>query len=323
MRRLAPLALLVGLLLLLSQEIRAQESGPTDVSLSLGGVDRVTKRVRSFKDLREEGVILQKLDYSCGAAALATVLSSFFQDQISEDIVIGFIFIHGQTPEEGLKKYFRRKGFSLLDLKRFSEFRGYKAAGYKDMTLQDLVEVLQEERVPLLVSINPFGYHHFVVVRGIQGNRIFLADPALGNITMTLARFESVWVDGIGFVLTKRPLAKAPGVAAPDEELAAITAAGAPSSAKPPPSNAGPPSPLAIRPTEPVPDNEQLRTFFERRASPEVPRLAQNFPDDRGTEIMVRFTVQRFNPAVQLGRPPGNFIDFSPPGGRPIRISPQ
>ncbi len=191
------------------------------------------------------------------------------------------------------------------------------------MTLQDLLEILEEERVPVLVSIKPFGYHHFVVVRGIQGNRIFLADPALGNMTMTLARFEDVWVDGIGFVLTKRPLAKAPGAAAPDEVLATITAAGAPSRSKPSPSNPGPSSPLAIRPTEPVPDNQQLRPFFERGASPEVPRFAQSLPDDRGTEIFTRFTVQRFNPAVQLGRPAGNFIDFTPPNGQPIRSNTQ
>ncbi len=326
MRCLASFALFVGLLLLLGLETWAQESGPTDVSLSLG-VDRVTKRVKSFKDLREEGVVLQKLDYSCGAAALATLFSGFFQEKVTEDIVIGFIFIHGQTPEEGLKKYFRRKGFSLLDLKRFAEFRGYKAAGYKEMTLEDLVGILNEDRVPVLVSINPLGFNHFVVVRGIRGDRIFLADPAVGNTTMSLSRFQDTWVDGIGFVVTSRPLAMAPRTAPSDDELAWITAAGAPgASSRANPSSlvaSEPPSPLGIRPTEPVPDVQRIRSVIERQASPEVPRFVQSYTDDRGVYILSIFTLQNYSPGIQLGRPAGDFIDFSPPRGQVIRSQPQ
>ncbi len=315
------LPLLVGLLLLASQEASAQGVQPADVSLPLAG-GRVTKQVRSFKDLREEGVIFQKLDYSCGAAALSTLLTYFFRDNVPEDVVIGFIFISGQTPEEGLKKYFRRKGFSLLDLKRFVEFRGYKAAGFKDMTMEDLVEVLNEERVPVLLPIKPFGYYHFVVVRGIQGDRVFIADPAVGNITMSVHRFIEEWVDGIGFVVTRQPLARSLGASPSDSELAQITAAGAPSGFKPSSPAPALPSLLTVRPTEPVPDPRRLHPVFERQASPEIPRVAQSFPDDRGTAILSRFLVQRFNASVQLGHPAGNFIDFSPPNGKPIRSTP-
>ncbi len=315
------LAFLIGLFLVVTPAASAQEVKPADLSLLLAG-GRVTKQVRSLKELKGEGVIFQKLDYSCGAAALATLLTYFFRDDVPEDVVIGFIFISGQTPEEGLKKYFRRKGFSLLDLKRFVEFRGYKAAGFKDMTLEDLLEVLNEERVPVILPIKPFGYYHFVVVRGIQGDRVFIADPAVGNITMSVHRFIEEWVDGIGFVVTRQPLAKARGVTPSDEALGHITAAGTPSGPKLSSHAPTPPSLLTIRPSEPVPDAQQLRSFFDRLASPEVPRLAQSFPDDRSAATITRFLAQRFNPAIQLGRPAGNFIDFSPPNGRPIRITP-
>lgn len=309
MKRCLPL--LVGCFLL--------ASGAWGVELPLTPTgDRMTKRVKSWKELRQEGLILQQLDYSCGAAALATLLSFFFQDQVTEEVVIGFIFIHGQTPEEGLKKYFKRKGFSLLDLKRFATFRGYQAAGYKEMTLEDLLEILEKERVPVLVPIRPFGYHHFVVIRGIRGNRVFMADPALGHTTMTIARFLDVWVEGIGFVVTKKPLARSPGAGPPDEELAQITAAGAPSRSKAVP----PPSPplLTIKPHEPVPDYDRLHPTFQRQAPPEVPRFVQTFADERGSGLFSLFSVQNFNPVLQLGRPAGNFVDFTPPRGQSLQI---
>jgi len=292
-----------------------------EVQLSMGG-GRVTKQVKSFKALREEGVIRQQLDYSCGAAAMATLLSFFFQDQVAEPEVIGFIFIHGQTPEEGLKKYFRRQGFSLLDLKRFAKFRGYQAAGYKEMTLEDLLEFLEVDRIPVLVPIKPFGYHHFVIVRGIRGNRVFLADPAVGNTTVTIARFLDIWVDGVGFVVTKRAVGKPSlGKAPSDEELAQITAAGIPSRSTPSP----PPSPpllLTIKPQEPVPDLLRLRPVLERQPPPEVPRLVQTFTDPLGVMLFTTFEAQNLDPVIQLGQPAGNFIDFSPPPGQPIKVRP-
>jgi uncharacterized protein len=310
-------SILIGALLSLPVEAAAM-----DLSLALYRGGRVTKAVRSLKELREEGVVLQHLDYSCGAAAMATLLTYFFRDKVTEEVVIGFIFIHGQTPEEGLKRYFRRKGFSLLDLKRFVEFRGYKSAGYKEMTLQDLLELLDVDRVPVLVPIRPMGYNHFVVVRGIRGDRVFLADPATGNTTVTIARFEDLWVDGIGFIVTKQPLAKFPRTIPPDQELAAITAAGAPSRSDPTAPPASPPPLMTLRATEPVPNAQDVRSLLERQPPAVIPRFQQSISDDRGTNLVTLFSVQAYSPIIQFGQPRGNFIDFSPPPGQSLQIHP-
>lgn len=291
----------------------------SDVSF-VAGRDRVTKRVKSFKEIREEGVVLQKLDYSCGAAAMATLMSSFFQEPVREDEVVGFIFIHGQTPEEGLKKYFKRKGFSLLDLKRYAEFKGYKAAGYKEMTLEDLIEVLRDQQVPPLVPINPFGYNHFVIVSGIQGDRIYLADPAIGKTTMRIERFLDLWVDGVGFVVTRRQTAELRMASASDEELSLLTAAGDPGR----PTVAGAahqPGPLLGTSGYAVPDVPRLFPFYVMR---QAPRGRSNplpiLTDERGKEILGFFRLPRYNPRIQLGRPEGNFIDFTPPAGGSVNI---
>ena len=38
--------------------------------------------------------------------------------------------------------------------------------------------------------------------RGRYGDRVLLADPAFGNLTMRVSRFLELWKGGIGFVVT-------------------------------------------------------------------------------------------------------------------------
>jgi predicted double-glycine peptidase len=50
----------------------------------------------------------------------------------------------------------------------------------------------------VIVYIQPRGYKHFAVLRGIEGDRVYLADPSLGNIRMPLYSFLESWRDGSG-----------------------------------------------------------------------------------------------------------------------------
>lgn len=206
--------------------------------LNLGS--RVNKRVKSLLEIRQDRVILQNLDYSCGAAALATVLRHGFGLDVTERELISLIFVFGQTPKAGIKKYFKRQGFTLLDLKRAARAKGYPSIGYKGMELQDLTDILSVDRLPILVPIRPLGYNHFVVLKGIYGSRVYMADPAFGNKSMKIHQFLDVWIDGIGFIIKPKPtIAKVNngnGLARSDygieivseQELASISAAGLP-----------------------------------------------------------------------------------------------
>ena len=201
---------------------------------------RVNKRVKSLLEIRQDRVILQNLDYSCGAAALATVLRHGFGLDVTERELISLIFVFGQTPKSGIKKYFKRQGFTLLDLKRAARAKGYPSIGYKGMELQDLTDILSVDRLPILVPIRPLGYNHFVVLKGIYGSRVYMADPAFGNKSMKIHQFLDVWIDGIGFIIKPKPtLAKVDdgnGLArndygieiVSDQELGKISAAGLP-----------------------------------------------------------------------------------------------
>ena len=156
--------------------------------------DSVRKPVRSLLEIRQEGVIVQKWETSCAAAALATVLTYSLNDPVSEKLVVQRML---RTTDPIKVKV--RGGFSLLDMKRFVESRGFKGAAFKGLSMNDLL-TLQSPIVP----INFYGNPHFVVVRGLNAaGDVHLADPAFGNHTMSVASFQAMWREGIGFVVTR------------------------------------------------------------------------------------------------------------------------
>ena len=170
--------------------------------------------VRSLLEMRQDHVVVQQWDLSCGAAALATLLNYQHGDPVSErEIAKGLIQREEYLAEPLLVR--ARHGFSLLDLKRYVEDRGYRGIGYGELTLDDLLE-----RAPIMVPIRFHGYNHFVVFRGARGNRVLLADPAFGNQTMLAARFEDAWLDypkfgHVGFVVERADGAAPPNQLAP------------------------------------------------------------------------------------------------------------
>ena len=150
--------------------------------------------MRSLLEMRGAGVVLQQWDTSCGAAALATVLTYGFADPVSEQAAAQAML--RRTDPLRVKV---RGGFSLLDMKRFAESRGYAAEGYRNLSLGELLA-----RAPAIVPIAEYGSPHFVVVRGVRNGEVDIADPAFGNRRMPVERFLEVWQQGIGFAI-RRP----------------------------------------------------------------------------------------------------------------------
>jgi predicted double-glycine peptidase len=150
------------------------------------------KPIRTLKELRDEGVVRQRWDMSCGAAALSTILTYDFNDNTPEAAIVVWI-LHRNNP--ALIR--ARGGFSLLELKRFAQARGYTADGFSGMSLEDLAA----EKSWVITPIHFKTFDHFVVVKGIVGDRVILADPGFGNVTMKTTRFEKLWKNGIVFVI--------------------------------------------------------------------------------------------------------------------------
>ena len=164
--------------------------------------------VRSLLEMREERVVVQEWDLSCGAAALATLLNYQLGDSVSEkEIALGLIDREEYLKDPNFVRF--RQGFSLLDLKRFVDGRGYKGVGLGKLVVDDLLTA-----APVMVPVNFNGYNHFVIFRGMVNtasgkSRVLLADPAYGNRTMPLHKFEAAWLEHpdlghVGFTVAER-----------------------------------------------------------------------------------------------------------------------
>lgn len=149
------------------------------------------KVVRSMSQIRYAGVIRQEWDLSCGAAAIATLMTYQLGHPVTERQVALAILKH--TSPALVRARF---GFSLLDLKIYAATQGFAAAGYGDLTLGDL-----DAMAPAIVPIRWRGFPHFIIYRGRSGDRVLVADPAFGNRTLPDATFKAIWANHVGFVV--------------------------------------------------------------------------------------------------------------------------
>ncbi len=146
--------------------------------------------------MRDEHVVKQAIDYSCGPACMATLMTWYLNHPVEEAEIIQFLV--DNLTEEEWKRIEERQGFSLLDLKRFAKHHGYVVNGYR-LDVEGLLSL----RKPVIIPIRIRGYDHFVVFRGVGGNRVFLADPALGHQRMLVVQFKKMWKGGIGLVIQR------------------------------------------------------------------------------------------------------------------------
>lgn len=141
-----------------------------------------SKKVTSLRDARYAHVVEQKTDYSCGAAALATLLTHAYSRPVDEQAIILGMF------ETGDRALIAQQGFSMLDMKRYLEAQGLRAGGF----VVDM-EKLRTLKVPAIVLLNDGGYKHFVVLRRFSDSGALVADPALGNRTIPAQDFLRQW----------------------------------------------------------------------------------------------------------------------------------
>jgi predicted double-glycine peptidase len=150
-------------------------------------------RITSLKEARFTTTLRQQYDFSCGSAAVATLLTHQYALPVTEREVFASMYQHGDQAK------IRREGFSMLDMKRYLATHGFQADGF-----QQPVERLLEEKLPAIVLLTERGYRHFVVVKGIQRDRVLIADPAMGTRTLSFERFRQLWSNGILFVIRNR-----------------------------------------------------------------------------------------------------------------------
>ena len=148
--------------------------------------------LKAQSDFNNAHLVKQQYDYSCGSAALATLLNYYLGEQLTEKQIIAALIEYGDKQQ--IEKL---RAFSLLDMKRFVEKLGYKGTGYKAE-----IEDLKNLGKPCIVPVEIFGYSHFCVFRGIVKDHVFLADPYLGNVSYPVEDFKKMWQRNVAFVVT-------------------------------------------------------------------------------------------------------------------------
>jgi len=155
-------------------------AGPVNIP-GIGGAAYDFK-ISSKKEARKDTVIMQKHDYSCGSAAVATLLTYHYDTPTPEAKVYEEMF------KTGDQEKIKTEGFSLLDMKRYLDAHGFNGGGFR-MNLDQFAKI----GVPGITMIDTKGYKHFVVVKGVEGDRILLGDPAAGTTVVSREKFESMW----------------------------------------------------------------------------------------------------------------------------------
>ena len=173
----------IGLLLSSSPALALSLSLPTQLG-------HYTTDVVSYQEAKFTSIIRQQYDFSCGSAAVASLLTYHYDDPHTEQDVFQTMWANGN------QALIQQQGFSLLDMKRFLEHSGYRADGFR-LSLDRLNKV----GVPAITLINNDGYMHFVVIKGINDKHILIGDPVRGVRTMPRDKFETQWQDGIVFLI--------------------------------------------------------------------------------------------------------------------------
>lgn len=156
----------------------------------------------TWVERRDAGVIRQSLDYSCGLAALATVLSDL-GTPVSEAELLSALFAgpassQGDTPRrdadapvlsppaEAPAPGAEHRDISFADLARLARQRGFSALG-----IAAPLETLKKLRVPAIVAMDIDGRAHFSVLRAVaHDGAALLADPSWGNRRLAAWEFE-------------------------------------------------------------------------------------------------------------------------------------
>lgn len=138
------------------------------------------------------GIVRQAYDYSCGSAALTTLLNGYVGTNLTEQQTMSGLLQYGEY-----QRIIERRSFSLLDMKRFVTAIGLDSGGYRG-EFSDLVKLGQ----PAIVPISYAGFKHFVVYKAYKDGRVYVADPALGNISFDENRFKQIWDNNTLFVIS-------------------------------------------------------------------------------------------------------------------------
>ena len=130
--------------------------------------------ITSWKARRDQAIVKQGFDYSCGAAALATILH-LYGNQATE-----LALLQAMDIQDGLTS--------------FEEIAGVlPSLGFRAQGLAVSFEQLSQLQVPVIAYLRLAGKTHFTVLLGASKDFVWLGDPSWGNRLLSKAHFLKLW----------------------------------------------------------------------------------------------------------------------------------
>lgn len=160
--------------LVLSCQGHAADSDATGAWLSTHSASFAVP-VMNWKARRDARIVKQDKDFSCGAASLATLLNGYYGQNVTEDALL-----------EAMDKGDGRASFD--DMARALPRFGFRAQGIA-ASWEQLIRL----KMPVVVYVKHRKDDHFAVLRGINSEMVWLADPSTGNRTYSKEQFLALW----------------------------------------------------------------------------------------------------------------------------------
>ncbi|EAH8539939.1 peptidase C39 [Campylobacter upsaliensis] len=136
--------------------------------------------VKSYQEIKNEKVIRQNYEESCGAASLATLINILDDSNLTElDLLKA---MSGQQLYTDM--------VSFADLNDAVKKLGFQSKSYKidRKILESIISV------PILVKIEDDPrFPHFVIIINHKGNYLQIFDPSYGEYISSKREFYSVW----------------------------------------------------------------------------------------------------------------------------------
>jgi len=167
-----------------------------------GCLSAKTRPPLSFKELRSKEAVLQTHEYSCGAAALATLMTMFGKD-VSEADILKMIFGDKLPLEKNKDGKMELRALTLGDLEQAARMAKFKvvSAGVpadKEQALKTLYSLK-----PVITRMKLYQENlHFVGVKDVDGEWVLVSDPGYGDYKIPWSQFYDSWVDGEKILLT-------------------------------------------------------------------------------------------------------------------------
>lgn len=145
--------------------------------------------VTSWSEMPFRTIVRQRYDYSCGSAAVATLLTFHYGRATDEPEAFRAMYAAGDQAK------IRKLGFSLLDMKTYLLTLGLKADGYR-MSFDQLARMND----PTIALIQLGRYRHFIVIKGVRNGVVLVGDPAFGLHEIPATEFKRLW-NGVVFAI--------------------------------------------------------------------------------------------------------------------------